>query len=106
MKRRREQVPEQPLSETEVKFLLGGFDQLPSSLHDLPGPEGDRIFTWFLDGAAAVFEQHREFLLAEARRLGIRPVYRHANGQEYYYAQRMPPGGNRLVTDDPEDEDA
>jgi hypothetical protein len=91
--------PDRPLSETEVRFLLGGFDALPSPYwRDLPQPESTHIFEWFLGGAAAVFERHREFLHAEAKRLAIRPVYRHATG-DYFYAEPMPPGGNRLIAD-------
>jgi hypothetical protein len=101
--KRREQLWDRPLSEREVRFLLGGFAALPTPhWRDLPEPEGTRIFEWFLGDAGPVFERHREFLHAEAKRLGISPVYRHATG-DYFYAEPMPPGGNRLVTDARED---
>ena len=102
--KRREQLWDRPLSELEVRFLLGGFDALPTpDWRDLPEPEVARIFEWFLGDAGPVFERHRESLYAEAKRLGIGPVYRHATG-DYFYAEPMPPGGNRLVTDDCEDD--
>ena len=106
MAKLRQTPPERPLSELEVRFLLGGFDALPTPhWRDLPEPEGARIFEWFLGDAGPVFEQHREFLYAEAKRLGIGPVYRHAPG-DYFYAEPMPPGGNRRVTYDREDDTA
>ena len=63
-------TPDRAFSEAEKMFLLGGFDALPEALDDLPEPEGMRIFGWFVGDAAAVFDRHREYLYAEAKRLG------------------------------------
>src|SRR5215218_8558048 len=104
MPKLRHAPPDRSLSETEVRFLLSGFDGLPEPL---PETEGGRVFEWFFnDIAGAVFEQHREFLHAEARRLGIHPANRHVTGREFYYAEPQPPGACRLVTDPRQDEDA
>ena len=104
MAKLRQTAPERPLSELEVRFLLNGFHGLPAPLPELGG---GRVFEWFLnDTAGAAFARHHEFLHAEAKRLGIRPTYRHVTGREFYYAEPHPPGACRLVTDQRQDEDA
>jgi hypothetical protein len=68
--RRRPVAPTTALSESVVRVCLSGWD---AALPDGADADGQLFELWQanVDGVRALWRQHRDFLLAEATRLGI-----------------------------------